>query len=84
MVMKSNNYPEPGIARPRVRTARMPVADILSFSLSWIRNPLRVAAVAPSGPAVAALMTQEITAETGPVIELGPGTGPFMSFGLQY
>jgi phospholipid N-methyltransferase len=55
----------------------MPAADILPFLLSWIRNPLRVAAVAPSGSAVATLMTQEITAKTGPVIELGPGTGPF-------
>jgi phospholipid N-methyltransferase len=55
----------------------MPAADILPFFLSWIRNPLRVAAVAPSGAAIAALMTQEITAKTGPVIELGPGTGPF-------
>lgn len=55
----------------------MPAADILPFLLSWIRNPLRVAAVAPSGSVVATLMTQEITAKTGPVIELGPGTGPF-------
>jgi phospholipid N-methyltransferase len=55
----------------------MPAADILPFFLSWIRNPLRVAAVAPSGAAIAALMTQEISAETGPVLELGPGTGPF-------
>lgn len=55
----------------------MPAADILPFLLSWIRNPMRVAAVAPSGTAVATLMTQEITAKTGPVIELGPGTGPF-------
>lgn len=55
----------------------MPAADILPFFLSWIRNPLRVAAVAPSGAAIAALMTREISAETGPVLELGPGTGPF-------
>ncbi len=55
----------------------MSFADALPFFTAWIRNPLRVAAVAPSGPAVAALMTQEISAETGPVIELGPGTGPF-------
>jgi phosphatidylethanolamine/phosphatidyl-N-methylethanolamine N-methyltransferase len=55
----------------------MPVADILPFFLAWIRNPLRVAAVAPSGAAVATLMTEEITAATGPIIELGPGTGPF-------
>lgn len=62
---------------PRLWIVNMPVADILPFFLSWIRNPLRVAAIAPSGAAVAALMTQEITAETGPIIELGPGTGPF-------
>ncbi|MCC8981280.1 class I SAM-dependent methyltransferase [Bradyrhizobium acaciae] len=55
----------------------MPATDILPFFRAWVRNPLRVAAVAPSGPAVASLMTQEITADTGPVIELGPGTGVF-------
>ena len=55
----------------------MSAADILPFFRAWVRNPLRVAAVAPSGPAVASLMAQEITADTGPVIELGPGTGVF-------
>ncbi|MDI3567462.1 class I SAM-dependent methyltransferase [Bradyrhizobium sp. Arg816] len=55
----------------------MSAADILPFFRAWVRNPLRVAAVAPSGPAVSALMAQEITADTGPVIELGPGTGVF-------
>ena len=55
----------------------MPAADILPFFLSWIRSPLRVAAVAPSGAALAALVTQEISASTGPVLELGPGSGPF-------
>ncbi len=55
----------------------MSFADALPFFTAWLRNPLRVAAVAPSGPAAAALMTQEINAHTGPVIELGPGTGPF-------
>ncbi|MGY3441835.1 MULTISPECIES: class I SAM-dependent methyltransferase [unclassified Bradyrhizobium] len=55
----------------------MSAADILPFFRAWMRNPRRVAAVAPSGPAVASLMAQEITADTGPVIELGPGTGVF-------
>jgi phospholipid N-methyltransferase len=36
-----------------------------------------VAAIAPSGRPLAELMTREITAETGPVMELGPGTGVF-------
>nr|WP_307274935.1 methyltransferase domain-containing protein [Labrys wisconsinensis] len=55
----------------------MPVSDALPFFRAWISNPLRVAAVAPSSGAVAALMTQDITPRTGPVLELGPGTGPF-------
>ncbi|PAY09207.1 SAM-dependent methyltransferase [Bradyrhizobium sp. UFLA03-84] len=55
----------------------MSAADILPFFRAWVRNPMRVAAVAPSGPAISSLMTQEITADTGPVIELGPGTGVF-------
>ncbi|MGO4712348.1 class I SAM-dependent methyltransferase [Bradyrhizobium sp. 2TAF24] len=55
----------------------MQFADVLPFLSAWVRNPIRVAAVAPSGPAVAALMTQEIDAQTGRVLELGPGTGPF-------
>ena len=55
----------------------MSAADILPFFLAWVRNPVRVAAVAPSGPVAASLMAQEITEDTGPVIELGPGTGVF-------
>ncbi|MCP1973980.1 class I SAM-dependent methyltransferase [Bradyrhizobium elkanii] len=55
----------------------MSAADILPFFRAWVRNPLAVAAVAPSGPTVSSLMVQEITADTGPVIELGPGTGVF-------
>ncbi|WP_216073477.1 hypothetical protein, partial [Acinetobacter baumannii] len=50
-------------------------SDAFQFFRLWIANPSRVAAVAPSGEALARLMTEEISAETGPVIELGPGTG---------
>ena len=55
----------------------MPQSDTLSFFRAWLSAPLRVAAVAPSSSALAELMTRDITAETGPVIELGPGTGAF-------
>ena len=47
------------------------------FFQAWLRNPLRIAAIAPSGAALARLITSEISADTGPVIELGPGTGAF-------
>lgn len=52
-------------------------SDFLRFFRSWVAAPLRVAAVAPSSPALARLMTCEIVPEKGPVLELGPGTGVF-------
>lgn len=51
--------------------------DSLFFLRHWATAPLRTAAVAPSGRALARIMTRDITPATGPVIELGPGTGVF-------
>lgn len=51
--------------------------DFLSFFLAWMSAPGRVGAIAPSGEALANLITSEITQATGPIIELGPGTGAF-------
>ncbi len=47
------------------------------FLRAWIANPLQTAAIAPSGKALARLMTRDLSPQTGPVIELGPGTGAF-------
>ncbi|MGL4290772.1 MAG: class I SAM-dependent methyltransferase [Phreatobacter sp.] len=58
-------------------TSATTCSDTFQFFRLWIANPLAVAAVAPSGEALARLMTAEISGETGPVIELGPGTGVF-------
>lgn len=52
-------------------------AETLSFFQAWLKNPLRVAAIAPSSRSLANLITSEISQDTGPVIELGPGTGAF-------
>ena len=51
--------------------------DTFAFFRTWLSNPLQVAAIAPSGSALAGLMTKEISAESGPILELGPGTGVF-------
>jgi phosphatidylethanolamine/phosphatidyl-N-methylethanolamine N-methyltransferase len=48
-----------------------------TFFREWLSNPLRVASVAPSGRALAEMMTRDIDASSAPVIELGPGTGIF-------
>jgi phospholipid N-methyltransferase len=55
----------------------MNTRDVLSFFYAWASDPNGVGAVAPSGPALARLIASEITAASGPVIELGPGTGAF-------
>lgn len=51
--------------------------DAFLFFRTWLSAPLQVASVTPSGRALSSLMTSEISAETGTVIELGPGTGVF-------
>ncbi|MGY6646966.1 MAG: class I SAM-dependent methyltransferase [Salinarimonas sp.] len=51
--------------------------DEARFLRSWLEKPLMTGAVAPSGKALARTMASYVdpTAQ-GPVIELGPGTGP--------
>ncbi len=52
-------------------------ADLFRFFWSWTSDPLRVAAIAPSGESLARVMTREIGPSNGPVLELGAGTGVF-------
>ncbi|MEX2615937.1 MAG: methyltransferase domain-containing protein [Alphaproteobacteria bacterium] len=52
-------------------------ADVLPFVRAWLNDPLRVGAALPSGTALASVITADISAATGPVIELGAGTGAF-------
>ena len=61
------------------RVAKKPLrlADELQFIRSWSDKPLRTGAVMPSSKALARAMARPIDPnDTGPVIELGPGTGP--------
>ncbi len=55
----------------------MLATETFSFFRAWLDDPLRVAAVMPSSTALAQLITQDVSAESGPVIELGAGTGVF-------
>lgn len=47
------------------------------FYAEWLRAPLAVGAIAPSGAPLADLMTRGVGPSHGPVVELGPGTGVF-------
>ena len=51
--------------------------DDVRFIRTWFEKPLAVGAVTPSGRALARTMAAYVDADvSGPVIELGPGTGP--------
>lgn len=56
---------------------RAALQDATAFLRAWLAAPQRVAALAPSGAALARLITREISAAQAPVIELGAGTGAF-------
>jgi len=61
------------------RVAKKPLRldDEVQFIRSWIEKPLRTGAVIPSSKALARNMARHVDpASDGPVVELGPGTGP--------
>jgi phosphatidylethanolamine/phosphatidyl-N-methylethanolamine N-methyltransferase len=61
------------------RAAKKPLRldDEMQFIRSWIEKPISTGAVMPSGKALARTMARYVDPNSkGPVIELGPGTGP--------
>ena len=51
--------------------------DEVRFIRSWLEKPLATGAVTPSGRVLARTMARYVEPEMpGPVVELGPGTGP--------
>jgi phosphatidylethanolamine/phosphatidyl-N-methylethanolamine N-methyltransferase len=55
----------------------MRLGDEARFIRSWLENPKIAGAIAPSGRFLARALAQCVNPEaTGPIVELGPGTGP--------
>jgi phosphatidylethanolamine/phosphatidyl-N-methylethanolamine N-methyltransferase len=53
------------------------IDDEVRFFRSWMEKPLAIGSVTPSGKALARTMAAYVDpAAPGPIIELGPGTGP--------
>ncbi len=53
------------------------IASLKVFFKEWLRQPLKVAAIAPSMPPLGRFMAAQISsANDALVLELGPGTGP--------
>jgi phosphatidylethanolamine/phosphatidyl-N-methylethanolamine N-methyltransferase len=65
-----------------VRALKKPprLDDEVRFLRSWIEKPLHMGAVMPSGKVLARTMAQYVDINSsGPVVELGPGTGAITS-----
>lgn len=62
---------------PLLGPRRDPLEDEARFLRSWFERPLVTGAVTPSGRMLARTMASYVDPRmSGPVIELGPGTGP--------
>jgi phosphatidylethanolamine/phosphatidyl-N-methylethanolamine N-methyltransferase len=61
----------------RVEKKNLRLDDEMQFIRSWIEKPLSTGAVMPSSRVLARAMARYVDPKSnGPVIELGPGTGP--------
>ena len=61
----------------RVEKKSLRLDDEMQFIRSWIEKPLSTGAVMPSSRVLARAMARYVNPQSiGPVIELGPGTGP--------
>jgi phosphatidylethanolamine/phosphatidyl-N-methylethanolamine N-methyltransferase len=61
----------------RVQKKPLRLDDEMQFIRTWMEKPIRTGAVMPSSKALARTMARYVDPNsTGPVIELGPGTGP--------
>lgn len=61
----------------RVEKKSLRLDDEVRFIRSWLEKPLSIGAVTPSGKVLARTMARYVDPQsTGPVVELGPGTGP--------
>ena len=59
------------------RKRGMRFADEVRFIRSWVERPLSIGAVTPSGKILARAMARYVDPNSdGPIVELGPGTGP--------
>ena len=62
-------------AQASSRSRKLP--DAARFLRSWAERPLQLGAVQPSGRALARTMASYVDPATrGPIVEIGPGTGP--------
>ena len=75
--MSAQKSPAHKIRPPRKNLIDDRLGDEARFIRSWLENPRLAGAITPSGRFLARAMAQCVDpADDGPIVELGPGTGP--------
>jgi phosphatidylethanolamine/phosphatidyl-N-methylethanolamine N-methyltransferase len=69
-------------ARPRLKPADLPPQ--WTFFRQWLKSPLSIAAISPSGRQLARRMIAELPTGSRRVVELGGGTGVFSAALLEH
>jgi len=59
------------------QSADTAAAQAWTFFRQWLKNPLKMASITPSGQQLAGMMLVELPADARRVVELGGGTGVF-------
>ncbi|HVB89563.1 MAG TPA: methyltransferase domain-containing protein [Beijerinckiaceae bacterium] len=73
MLLSSDRADRPRHPKPLERR----LGDEARFIRTWLENPATTGAVSPSSPFLARAMAEQIDPDLpGPIVELGPGTGP--------
>ncbi len=83
--MRTQNKPNGAGSKSKIAQAFQDrFADEARFIKAWFENPVATGAVSPSGRFLSRAMARYVNvASDGPVIELGPGTGPVTQALLQ-
>lgn len=83
--MRTQHKSNGAVSKSRIALAfQERFADEARFIKAWFENPVATGAVSPSGRFLSRAMARYVNvASDGPVIELGPGTGPVTQALLQ-
>lgn len=72
-----SSLPDPSLNRHPAGEAALDVHSIRTFLRQWLRDPVKMASVTPSGRQLARLMVEQLPEDSSRVVEIGAGTGVF-------
>jgi phospholipid N-methyltransferase len=79
-----NRFTEPSVDEQRAGEVALDLHSMRTFLRQWLRDPVKMASVTPSGRQLARLMVAQLPEGSPRVVEIGAGTGVFTRALLDY